>query len=262
MKTVAAVFNTRATAEQGVAELQSLGVSQDRITLLTSQSTPEELARVPKSDSEQPGIVKELGAVVGSMAGFAGGFGLVALALPGIGPIFAFGVAGGLLLGAIGGVTGEIAGKSLDNALSDGLPTDELFFYEDALRDGRSVVVVLPDAGVTPEAARAALEKAGAESIDRAREKWWMGLRDVEKEHYEPEGAGSEGRELWFRRGFEAALDPVNRGKSYQDSRSAHQTRYPDLYDEEAEKRFRRGYERGQAYLQAKRSNQTVAKTV
>jgi hypothetical protein len=261
MKAITGVFNTRSAAESGVAELRSLGVSEEKITLLTPESTPEELAAIPKTDSEQPGMIKALGAMVGGVTGFAGGYGLVALALSGIGTVFAFGVAGGLVLAALGGVSGEALGASVERSLSQGVPSDEVFFYEDALRQGRSVVMVLTAADLDVEAVRGALEKAGAETIDRAREKWWIGLRDVEKEHYDAGGGDSESRELWHRRGFEASLDPVNRGKSYQEAESAHRTRYPDLYDEKAETAFRRGYERGQAYLKARRNSQSAIKT-
>jgi hypothetical protein len=254
MQTVAAVFRARSDAERGVAELRSLNIAQDRINLLTPEATAEELAAIPKTDAEQPGIIKTLGAVVGGMTGFAGGYGLAVLALPGLGLVLAFGAAGGMILGAVGAIAGWAVGSSVETALSEGLPGDELFFYEDALRQGRSVVIALLDGGPRAEAARGALEKAGAETIDRARDKWWIGLRSVEKEHYDVHGGNFERDELWFRRGFEVALDPISRGKSYQESRAAHRAVFPDLYDESAEGAFRHGYERGQVYLQLRGS--------
>lgn len=254
MRAMAAVFKTRAAAERGAAELRFIGISQERINLLTPETTAKELASIPKTDTEQPGIAKALGAVVGGVTGFAGGYGLVvALALSGIGTIFVIGIAGGMIAGALGGWGGEALGAAIDKALSHGLPSDQLFFYEDALRQGQSVLIVMADPDLDAEAVRGALQNAGAETIDRAREKWWIGLRAIEKEHYDPAGGDFESRESWYRRGFEAALDPVNRGKSYQESRLTRRTRYPDLYDESAERAFLRGYERGQAYLKARR---------
>lgn len=255
MKAMAAVFKTRAAAERGVEELRSVGVSQERVNLLTPETTAEELASVPRTDAEQPGIANALGAVVGGVTGFAGGYELVALALAGIGTVFAFGIAAGLIVAVLGGIGGEAIGGAVDRALSQGLPSDEFFFYEDALRQGRSVLILMVDPSLDAEAARGALEKAGAGTIDRAREKWWIGLRDTEKEHYDASGENFESREVWYRRGFEASLDPLNRNKSYQDSRTAQRTRYPDLYDESAESAFLHGYERGQAYLKARRSS-------
>lgn len=256
MRAMAAVFKTRAAAEQGVAELRSLGIRQEKVNLLTPETTAEELATLPKTDAEQPGIAKTLGAIVGGATGFAGGYelGLVALALSGVGTVLAFGIAGGVVVAAIGGAAGGATGAALDRALSQGLPSDELFFYEDALKQGRSVLILTADHSLDAEAARGALEKAGAETIDRAREEWWIGLRNIEKEHYTAAGGNFDSHEFWYRRGLEASLDPLNRGKSYQESRLAHRTRYPDLYDESAESAFLHGYERGQAYLQARRS--------
>ncbi len=54
--------------------------------------------------------------------------------------------------------------------MSDGLPKDELFVYEDALRQGRTVLIALTEDATQAEAARAALLQAGAESLDTARD--------------------------------------------------------------------------------------------
>jgi hypothetical protein len=85
-----------------------------------------------------------------------------------------------------------------------GLPEDELFIYEDALRRGRTVVVVMANDDEA-DAVRGALELAGAETIDRAREMWWLGLRDVETEKYTAEGRNFDSDE----RDFAADLRPL-----------------------------------------------------
>jgi len=89
------------------------------------------------------------------------------------------------------------------------------------------------------------LAQAGAESIDAARESWWLGLRDAEEEHYQTDGGDFRSDEVSYRRGFEAALNPKMRGRSYEETASElHQT-----YGEGAtDKAFRRGYQRGQDY--------------
>ena len=48
-------------------------------------------------------------------------------------------------------------------------------------------------------AVRGALELASAETVDRAREMWWLGLRDVEKERYTEDGTNFEHDERAFR---------------------------------------------------------------
>jgi hypothetical protein len=157
------------------------------------------------------------------------------------------GILAGTLLGAIGAAGGGAVGGALESAASEGLPEDELFIYEDALLKGRTVVVVMAE-DEDANAVRGALELAGAESVDRAREMWWLGLRDVEKERYTAGGANFEHDERAFRGGFEAAMQLRNRNRSYEDC-------YQELAERDGRvdegEVFRRGYERGLQYLEA-----------
>ena len=95
-----------------------------------------------------------------------------------MGPIIA---AGAIALGLLGVVAGSAVGNRLDETLSKGLPTDELYVYRDALRRGRSVVVVTVQDDEQAERVRPLLADLGAESVDAAREEWWIGLRDAEE---------------------------------------------------------------------------------
>jgi hypothetical protein len=122
-----------------------------------------------------------------------------------------------------------------------------LFVYEDALRQGRSVVIAFAENHAQVEAAHHALKEAGAESVDRAREMWWIGLRDIEKEHYEVGGEKFEQSEAEFRAGFEAAQHPANRDGSYEEKRDQLSERDPIARDSDA---FREGFERGRIYYQ------------
>ena len=216
MESVTGVFQSRTAAEEGVAELLPLGIPKDRITILTPQATEEELAAVPTVEAEQPGMGKAFGAAVGGAVGLAGGMGAAGIVMsavvPGVGPVLAVGLAGAAILGTIGAA----AGGAIEKSLSDGLPADEIFIYEDALRQGRSVVVAMADSSQQAEAVRGALENAGAESIDRARHMWWLGLRDVEKEKYERTAGDFDNDEADFRCGFEAALHADHRDQSYE----------------------------------------------
>ena len=248
MESVTAVFQSRTAAEEGIAALLPIGIPKDQITILTPHATEKELAAVPTVEAEQPGIGKALGAAVGGAVGLAGGMGaagaVMSAVIPGVGPVLAVGLAGAALLGTIGAATGG----AIEKSLSDGLPADEIFVYEDALRHGRTVVIALADSSQQAEATRGALENAGAESIDRARHMWWLGVRDVEKEKYETSGSDFAKDEHDFRCGFEAALHADNRGQSYESCRDKLRDRYPDNHQSTA---FRRGYERGGAYLEA-----------
>ena len=125
-----------------MAEMRSVGLGEDRITLLTLERIETGLQSVPAVAAEQPGMGKAIGAVLGGAAGFSGA-GLVIAAIPGVGPITAIGLLGSALLGAAGAGIGAAAGGKLENSMTEGLPEDELFVYEDALRRGRTVVVAL-----------------------------------------------------------------------------------------------------------------------
>jgi hypothetical protein len=120
-----------------------------------------------------------------------------------------------------------------------------LFFYEDALKSGHTVVIVFAQDEQQAEQVRSAFRHAGAESLDAAREKWWIGLRDTEKVHYEDPAQHFHDRESIYRAGFEAALQPNFRGKSYQEARELLRRTYPDRCDDGL---FIRGYERGREF--------------
>ncbi|HEV3469994.1 MAG TPA: hypothetical protein VG148_11780 [Pyrinomonadaceae bacterium] len=250
MSTVAGIFSSRADAERAVENLRSAGLSEERISLLAPGATPSEVDReVPTTETEQPGMGTAIGATVGGALGITGGLHLGAVAasffVPGVGPIFAAGLIGAALLGAGGAAAGAAAGDALEDSLARGLPHDELFVYEDALRRGRSVVIVLAESDEQAEAARQVLGQAGAESLDAARETWWIGLRDAEEAEYTGQGGDFRRDEPVYRRGFEAALHPRARGRSYEEDAE----RLRECFGAECdEPPFRSGYERGRRY--------------
>lgn len=255
MNTVAGIFQTREEAMRAVENLRGLGLPDENLSLLSPGTTaPEAEADVPTSDTEQPGMGNALGGLVGGAMGAAGGMTLGAAAasllIPGVGPIMAAGIVGAALFGAGGAAAGMAAGGALEETIAHGLPHDELFVYEDALRQGRTVVIAqLQDDGQVYDV-RAAFDAAGAESVDAARESWWIGLRDAEDEDYTGQGRDFKTDEPVYRRGFEAALHPQMRDASYEESAERLRERYSDDYEHEA---FRRGYERGQNYQQTLR---------
>ena len=102
--------------------------------------------------------------------------------IPGIGPVMAGGLGALSLVGAVGGgLAGPQAGGALEHAMADGVPKDELFLYEDALRQGRTVLIVLTEEVAQAEAARTTCAQAGAESLDAARDTWWVGSSVMRK---------------------------------------------------------------------------------
>jgi hypothetical protein len=244
MKTTVGLFASRSDAEDAVARLRAAGVPHDRINLL-APGAERELHRVPTSDTEQPGVGPALGGVVGAAAGAAGGMQaavVVSALVPGIGPVVALGLLAGALIGAGGGA---VVGGAVEESLDAGVPKDELFLYKDALRQGRTVLFVVGADDEQAALVRRILYEAGAESLDTARERWWLGLRTAEAERYGAEGGDFNRDETGFRLGFEAAMRLKPRDAAYDDVVEYLREQYPAAYRDPA---FRRGFERGRAY--------------
>jgi hypothetical protein len=260
MEAIAGIFDSRADAERGAYGLRSAGLPNDRIVFLTPGTTDAEVESVvPINDTEQPGMGKAMGGAVGGAIGVAGGGTLGAavasLLVPGVGPVIAAGVVGAALLGVGGAATGAAAGAALERELGEGLSRDELYIYEDALRQGRSVVIAFAEDDNARERVHNVLAQAGAESIDVARENWWVGLRDAEEEHYLAAGGDFRSDELSYRSGFEAALHPKRRGRSFQECASELNETYRQTA---AEKAFNLGFQRGQEYQKRVRERNKI----
>ena len=182
MKSVVGIFNSLADAKRGAAILRTLGIPERRISVLAPGTKDAQVeAHVPTTESEQPGMGKAIGGTVGAALGVAGGLeagaAVASIMVPGVGPVLAIGLIGAALLGAGGALAGAAAGGALEEGIMKGLPRDELYVYEDALR--------------------------------------WIGLRDAEGEHYTKSGGDFKVDEAKYRLGFEAALHPDLRGKNY-----------------------------------------------
>lgn len=256
MESVTGVFDTRAAAEQAYHQLKHAGIHADNLTVLTPGSQDhmdKEIQTVPTEASEQPGMGSAMGALLGGGVGITGGSVLMAL-IPGVGPITALGLLGAAVLGAAGATVGAAAGGKIEKATYEGLPEDEIFLYEDALRKGRSVVIALADDEPSASSVRELLKHAGAESVDAAREQWWTGLRSSEESRYAKSGRNFSEDEEFFRLGFQAAMHARTRCMEF-DQVSAEmdaaledvQQRYPG---KDVEEPFTRGYRRGREHYQ------------
>ncbi len=250
MTTVVGVFNSFTDAKRGVAILRSLGIPENRVSILapgTSEARFE--ATLSAIDAEQPGMGRAMGGAVGGAIGVATGATVGAAAatilVPGVGPVVTFGLIGAALFGGGGATAGALAGKALEAGIAQGLPHDEVYIYEDALRRGRTVVIALADSESVAEQSRGELFRAGAESVDAAREAWWIGLRDTEEEHYANQGGEFKIDEAVYRLGFEAALRPGRRNQTYEQADANVEGEYRNDSTKAA---FRQGYERGLRY--------------
>jgi len=253
MKTVVGIFSSQADAARAYGDLRSLNLHRDDIILLSPEASLQQIDAVPTEDGEQPGMGKALGGVVGGAMGLAAGAAVASLLLPGVGAVIAIGLGAGTL-GLGGAVAGAASGGALEELLTRGLPKDEIYLYEDALRQGRTVIVVTSEDDDLLTQSRQLMEHNGAESLDAAREKWWIGLRDTDAADYD---APQEARnEPLYRSGFQAALEPDLRGKPLQDGRSILKERFPLIYQEEW---FQRGYAGAQEYYSNLRKKEPIA---
>ena len=256
METVSGIFASRVDAERAVQQLQASGIANDRITFLSPDTSDKEIETdVPISDTEQSGMGKAMGGAVGGALGTAGGLGIgsgvASLLVPGVGPVLAAGLVGAAILGIGGAATGMAAGAAVERTLADGVPHDELFLYEDALRKGNSVVIAFAENEDEEARAGEVLTETGAQSIDAARDDWWLGLRDAEAETYEASGRNFTEDEADYRRGFEAAFHAKLRGRTYDEAAPELIVFYHEARSNAA---FRRGYDRGYAYHQSLQS--------
>lgn len=262
MEAISGVFRARKSAEDAVEEVRKSGIAADKITLLipgTVNQVDKEMQSVPVDAAEQPGIGKGLGALAGGGVGIVGGAFLVAL-VPGVGPITAVGMLGAAILGAAGATIGATVGNTLEKSTTTGLPEDEIFVYEDALRQGRSVVIVMAENSESATLVRDQLKMHGAESVDAAREQWWLGLRSSEEGYYTKSGKKFSEDEKYYRLGFEAALHAKRRCVEFDQVSGEMnaaledvQRQHPGVQLEEA---FTRGYQRGRDHYQ-QRCNET-----
>ena len=185
-----------------------------------------ELAGVHRHQGSSGSSGKVIGGLVGGALGVGAAAGVAAI--PGVGPVTVIGMLGLALLGIGGTAAGVKVGDVLDDALYDGLPMDELFVYEDALRKGRSVLIAMVESDEEAARARKLMADHGAESIDAARDQWWIGLRSAEQLAYSLRTRSSrpkqkekdrvrdwEREEAIYRAGFESALLPGTRGRAY-----------------------------------------------
>jgi len=256
MEAVTGVFETRSAAEHAFQQVHAQGIPADKITLLTPGSADkvdQEVESIPTDATEQPGMGSAIGALLGGGVGITGGAVLMAL-VPGVGPVTALGLLGAAILGAAGAGVGAAAGGKLERATTEGLPEDEIFVYEDALRKGRSVIVALTDDEPAAATVRDVLEREGAESVDAAREQWWTGLRSAEENRYAKSGRSFSEDEQFFRLGFQAAMHSRTRCMEFDQVSAEMDAALEDVEHrfpgEDVEEPFTRGYQRGREHYQ------------
>ena len=224
MHSVVGVFSAWEAAERAT---KTLGLPEDRFSVIASDR------REPQETDIGAPLGGAVGGALGAATGSAIGTAAASLLLPGVGPVIATGVIAAVVLGVGGAAFGSRAGGDIEDATEVQPPARDAFFCEEALRRGRVIVVALVETQHQAEAVRRALSRAGAESLETTREDWWDKLREGERASYEGD---FERDEEAYRRGFEIALEPANRGKRLEESA------------EHLSGAYRKGYGRGYEY--------------
>ena len=163
---VSAVFDSRAEAQQAVADLRHTGADDSAISIVAQQDG--ETSTTDGSGSEEStGLLGRVaaGAGVGTVLGIA------ALAIPGVGPLAAAGaiaasaVPGAALTGAaVGAGAGALSKLFTDHGISE----DDAAYYEDRVNDGGVFVSVnTQEAGISATAAQDILYGAAGHSSSR-----------------------------------------------------------------------------------------------
>lgn len=256
MESVTGIFTNREPAERAYEQIRRAGIPADKLTLLTPGSADQigkEIQSVTTDATEPPGMGNAMGALVGGGVGLTGGSLLMAL-LPGVGPVTALGLLGAAIVGAAGATVGAAAGGKFEKSTYEGLPEDEIFLYEEALRKGRSVVIVLADDEPAASSIRDVLKRQGAESIDAARDQWWTGLRSSEQNRYAASGRSFIQDEEFFRLGFQAAMHARTRCLEFDQVSAEMDAALEDVRrrfpGKDVEEPFTRGYQRGREHYQ------------
>jgi hypothetical protein len=147
-KTIAGFFRTRIEGETAYNKLLASGLTTNEVSFVAGDTRGHEIPKI--GPIESTGAESELAqdASLGSAIGLAAG--LIALVIPGIGPLIAVGP----LAAAMGGLTAGAAVGGIVGLLRDqGVSEEEAAFYEDGVRRGGSLVTVR---SVTEEAEREA----------------------------------------------------------------------------------------------------------
>lgn len=154
---IAGFFRTRAEGEAAQQALLSAGFTRDEVSFLAGDTRGHETPAV--GPIEQVGADTEAApdAWIGGIVGLAAG--MIAVVLPGIGPL----IAAGPLAGAIGGLSvGAAAGGIIGLLRDHGISEEEAQFYAEGVKRGGALVTVHDVTEDRAGQARKILEQHGA----------------------------------------------------------------------------------------------------
>jgi hypothetical protein len=165
--TIIGLFESRPAAERAVDAMLREGYSRDHLSIVAAdpRTNATDVPDLGPKEGVGSALDSGAGAAIGGIAGFIGG--IVALAIPGIGPIIAAGpLAAGIMGAGIGAATGGVVGA----LKSSGVPENEAARYAEAIRRGRVLITAqVPDDRL--DHAADILDDAGAIDVEEAEER-------------------------------------------------------------------------------------------
>jgi len=202
MHTVVATYQNMSEAQKVLTDLVNAGFDRDDISLVASDAEGRYQNLAKRSDVTDDDVTAGEGALIGGLEGGLLGFalGLGALAIPGIGPVLAFGPLVGALIGAgTGAVTGGLAASLIDS----GIDETDAHTYAEAVRRGYVLLSVhTPDERVNE--AKTIMNRYDVVDIDDRADYWrsegWSShdvkakpftSKDIETEHSYYGGKGT-----------------------------------------------------------------------
>jgi hypothetical protein len=171
MKTVVGAFPSMAEAERVARDLEGMGIDKDEISVIAGNEAGAHNEYLKKPTGT--------GAAAASAASFGGGVGivagLIALAIPGVGPI----IAGGALATVLTGLgVGAAAGGLMGAFTNMGISHEEAPLYQEAVRRGGVVVAAHVNDPMEEDALRV-MNEHGARDLKAEADAWrasgWKG---------------------------------------------------------------------------------------
>lgn len=191
-KTIVALFDTFADAQDAVNDLLHAGFQREEISLISHEKNVGHERAVNAGDSNDVNDGAAIGAVGGSLVGGAAGLliGLGVIAIPGIGPVLAFGpLMAALGSTALGAGIGAAAGGLLGALVGAGVPEEDAHIYTEGVRRGGSLVAVNVDEQDRVDNAYAILQREGAIDIETQSQHWrsegWQRFDDTSDPYYD-----------------------------------------------------------------------------
>jgi hypothetical protein len=140
MAIVTGVFSSRAAAEQAIAQLETIGVTEDQISVVMTDEARGKHFALKKSSKADEGVAAgaSLGGLIGVIAGAILSAG--AIAIPGLNLV----VSGAVISGLTGLGAGAVSGGLIGGLIGSGIPEHEAKMIEKEIRSGNVLLAVNP----------------------------------------------------------------------------------------------------------------------